>query len=309
MKNKTPLALWVVLIICGVFIARIIYGGIFFDQYTTGREDVLENNIEAVSGIHAPRFFDKNLFQEAIRQAKEKNKVDAVRKMKAGVVPHHLLASFIIADFFKALSYQDIHTVILIGPNHYEKGGHNIISSEYEWNTPFGTVGPDKKIIAHLREKNIIKIDAGVIEEEHSLGGITPFVKYYLPEASVVPLALSAKNEEEDIKSLSEALERYAKEDGVVLVASIDFSHYLSSFDAEKKDEETLEAIQEHQYRTIASFNNDYMDSPSSLISLMRVADNLNWKGPEIMNHTNSGRITGSEFEKTTSYISLYYYQ
>lgn len=294
-------------------------GGIIFwsirqdassSQYKIPGEAVAqENTLDAVHGVHALRFFDENLFQDAVRNAQGKNIIQYKERMKAGVVPHHLLASFQIADFFQGLSFGNIHTVILIGPNHYERGNYKIISSEYEWNTPFGKVEPDRKIIGELERKKIIQIHPEVIEKEHSLGGIIPFLKYYLPEARVVPLALSAKNKEQDMELFAEELKRYAKEEGVVLVASIDFSHYLSSFDAEKRDEETLKAIRNRQYRTITLFNNDYLDSPPSLISLMKAAENLSLHGPEIIHHTNSGSMTGSKFEKTTSHISLYYYQ
>lgn len=48
-----------------------------------------------------------------------------------------MLPGFIISDFFKRLSYQDVKTVILIGPNHKEKGSCHILTSVYGWETVF----------------------------------------------------------------------------------------------------------------------------------------------------------------------------
>ncbi|MDD5032224.1 MAG: AmmeMemoRadiSam system protein B, partial [Patescibacteria group bacterium] len=60
------------------------------------------------------------------------------KEVVAGIIPHHLLAADLIAEFFYNLRGKNYDTVILLGPNHFDSGNYSMITSGYDWQTPYG---------------------------------------------------------------------------------------------------------------------------------------------------------------------------
>ncbi|HNP89110.1 MAG: hypothetical protein BWY24_00043 [Microgenomates group bacterium ADurb.Bin219] len=220
-----------------------------------------------------------------------------------GIIPHHLLAEFIIDDFFVRLKKQNPESIILIGPNHEEKGG-NVLSAEIDWETEFGQLKRDQYLIDRLKKGNFLNIDEKILKEEHSIIDILPFIKKNLPSVKITPLIFRGVLRLSELKKIAINLAQELDEK-TIIIGSVDFSHYLSAQEAKLKDEETIEAIKNFDLERIYSFGNDHLDSPASLIivllaSRIKGKDNL-----KILNHTNSGIITKNSFPPTTSYFSI----
>lgn len=255
---------------------------------------------------HSLVFFDKDTFYPGVKQSKNENKFFK-NHIAGGIIPHHLFPSFIITDFFYRLSKQNPKTIILIGPNHYERGDHKVLSSLYGWETPFGVVEPNEPILKELTKSKLIKIDETNLPKDHAVAGIIPFVKYYLPNTKVVPLLLSGFMAEEDARILSSNLKNYLNKD-TIIIAAVDFSHYLISEQAKEKDIVTLEVIKNFDYRQLFSLNNDYVDSPPSIAALLMTMQMLGTTKMDLLYHTNSGELQKNNFIETTSYFSIVYY-
>lgn len=251
-------------------------------------------------------FFDEKLFYQAVNQAKEE-KEGSKNKIAGGIIPHHLLASFMIADFFKMVSEQKVEKVILIGPNHYEKGEGNALTSVYNWNTPFGLVEPDNAMITRLAGNNLAKVDDVVLANEHSVAGIMPFIKYYLPEAKITPIILSRNTTKQEMEQLAVELAESIQDKNSIVIASVDFSHYLTSEEAEAKDKETLKIMENSEYELLQGLNNDHLDSPASIGTLMLAMEKIKSGRLRVMHNTNSGNLLGERFGKTTSYFTIIY--
>lgn len=262
-------------------------------------------NLDEEAQLHKVKFYDEKTFVEGIEKAKKITAQD--HKIRGGIIPHHLLPGFIIADFFKRLSFQNPKTIILIGPNHYEKGNFKASISAYAWETPFGIVEPDVDIISELLGKNLVWVDEEVLPGDHSVSGSIPFIKYYLPEANVVPIILKGGFSQKDAEVLAENLKQLMNED-VVVVAVVDFSHYLTSTEAKEKDEVTLKIMHNFDYSKLYTLNNDFLDSPPSIAVLLMLMQKINATKSEILFHTNSGELQKSSGTETTSYFSLAYY-
>lgn len=251
-------------------------------------------------------FFDEKLFYQAVNQAKE-NKEAAGKKIAGGIIPHHLLASFMIADFFKTVSAQKVENVFLIGPNHYEKGKDSALTSIYNWSTPFGQVATGSSIINRLVENKLAGIDDKILEKEHSVAGIMPFIKYYLPGAKVVPIILSQNTTRREMEKLSDELMSSVKKENSIIIASVDFSHYLTSEEAEDKDRETLKIMENFEYELLLNLDNDHLDSPASIGVMMMAMEKIKSGRLQILQNTNSGNLLGERYGKTTSYFSIIY--
>lgn len=255
---------------------------------------------------HPLVFFDKDTFYKGVKQSKIEDKSFA-NHISGGIVPHHLFPGFIITDFFNRLSKQNPKTIILIGPNHYERGDYQALSSLYGWETPFGVVDPNVQLIQELVKSKLIKIDEANLPKDHAVAGIMPFVKYYLPDTQVIPLLLSGFMSEEDIRVLSNSLSHYLTGD-TVIIAAVDFSHYLTNQQAQEKDKLTIELMNNFNYRRILSLNNHYLDSPPSIAVLLMAMQKLDTTRIDFLYNTNSGELQKDNYVETTSYFSIAYY-
>jgi len=69
----------------------------------------------------------------------------------------------------------------------------------------------------------------------------------------------------------------------------------------------SMEAIENMDVEKIMSFTNDNMDSPVSIVTMMKIMERLN-TGTHVLNHSNSEIITKVKTEETTSYITYLFY-
>lgn len=224
--------------------------------------------------------------------------------IRGGVIPHHLLADKLIARVFHQIKSQAPATIILIGPNHKNEG-ELMITSSLGWQTPFGVVDVDEKLLLEICQAcPLVEEDDRIMASEHAMGNIMPFIKYYLPETKVVPLILRHSVTMEEAGALGDRLAELMT-DNTMILASVDFSHYLTSDEAEKKDRETISALKNWNLGRIFAMGDDYLDSPPSIGILFRAMNKLGLDDFTVLNHTNSGILLGNKNIETTSYITL----
>ncbi|MDD2498062.1 MAG: AmmeMemoRadiSam system protein B [Desulfitobacteriaceae bacterium] len=249
--------------------------------------------------VHADIFFDgQNLSPVTVPEV-----IPADQKITGAVVPHHLLAGKLIQEIFVSLERETPSTIIVIGPNHDNAGGE-ALTSTWGWQTPFGVVEADQDLIERLIQLYPLREDNETCSNEHSLGNIMPFIKYYLPQAKVVPIILHHDLSLEEANTLGTLIAEEAGE-GTVVVASVDFSHYLTRQEAEEKDKETLEALRQGNMGQIFSFGNDYLDSPPSLGVLFSAMKKWEIIDFTVVKNTNSGEILKNDQIETTSYFTM----
>jgi hypothetical protein len=246
-------------------------------------------------------FYNEELFYKGIYESQG----NTIQEIRAVILPHHLLATVFIAESLKSIS-DKMPVIILIGPNHSEKGEDKFIISDNNWSTPFGIVYSDENIIASLLQNDLTGKDDATVTQEQSVLGIIPYIKYIIPDAKVVPMIVKHDASSSDVESVSETIYKIMSGNKhVILIASIDFSHYLRSMDALEKDEETLKAINERNYSQILSYDNDHLDSPVSLALLLKSLEKLGKYDIKILDHSNSSILMKKDSSETTSYFSI----
>ncbi|MEA3322960.1 MAG: AmmeMemoRadiSam system protein B, partial [Patescibacteria group bacterium] len=218
------------------------------------------------------------------------------------IVPHHLFASFIIADIFAKIAQQDTQTLILLAPNHQNIGNTPVLTSELAWETPHGKILPDAAMIGSLIQKDYISVDENILDNEHALGSLLPFIAYNNDAIRIVPLILRQNITKEQLQDLSKSIANII-DDKTIVVASVDFSHYLNSDEAEKNDEKTLQVMERRDYSTLLQMNSDYLDSPEAITVLLQVMEQLGAKSFEVLHHTNSGKLMDDLQSQATSYF------
>ena len=255
---------------------------------------------------HPLIFYDEKSFLEGVNQAKAVKR-SVTYKMIGGITPHHLAVGFILADFYNRLLWQKPTTIILLGPNHYERGNFKALTSLYGWQTPFGIVEPDETIINALIKQDLVRVDENTLPNDHAVAGSMPFIKYYIPDAKVVPILLSGGASEKESEILANRLKDFVKGD-VVIIAPVDFSHYLTNKEAQEKDKVTLKVMKDFDYRQLFLMNNDYLDSPPSIGTILMVMQKLGTTHMDLLYHSNSGEIQKNDSIQTTSYFSIAFY-
>lgn len=291
-----------ILIIPVIFAGMILFG---CSQKDYNEKKVL-SEIKEQPDIEVPVLVNESLFYGALDKVK-KSDVDKNFNVYGGIVPHHDLASELIADFFQKLSqYAEPKTFIILGPNHSDVALAPAISGRVTWQTPFGSVSNNYEILEELKEEGAVTYDEENFSKEHSIAVLTPFIAYYFPESLIAPIIFTSKHDREQSLALAEELEKYLNED-TILISSLDFSHYLPSDLTAEKDELTLELIKSKDYETIAKLNSDYIDSPACLIVLLRAMELMQVPGLEILQHSEAGQLINQELESSTSYFTLFF--
>ncbi len=236
-------------------------------------------------------FYVKAEFDRAISLAKPYELSPGI--LKAGVIPHHLLAAPLIASFLEASAQQgDFDTVIIIGPSHYPTA-NKVITSYCGWQTPFGTVLNDSEIVERLVSNIGISAvaDDDNMQLDHAATGLVPFIKYYLPDVKIAACLLSNKLEKEREEELAKELFRLSREKNILLLCSVDFSHTLMPIEAAEHDLQTINAVKNFDYATLSSFSDTNIDSPQSIKILLRFLEQLGISKITLLDHSSSDRI------------------
>jgi len=129
-----------------------------------------------------------------------------------------------------------------------------------------------------------------------------------MPDTEILPIILSSSVEKNDAIKLGEILYEEVKDKNYLVISSVDFSHYLSLDEADKKDLVTKEALLSRDINQISNMNNDYLDSPASIILLLTMMNEAGAENQIILNQSNSARILGGDSNSTTSYFVVTYY-
>lgn len=263
------------------------------------------------------KYFDEKDFQQSINAAEQtannpndNNLLEDGNVFLGGIVPHHLLSSEMISSFFMTLSKEEPEIIVIIAPNHHGIGVKTVHTGSWSWQTPFGILETDKDIVNSLIDSKIADTNFDLLEQEHSISGLVPYVKYYMPESKIVPILLHGSYSLKEAQLLGQNIQKKLESENKrsLVIASVDFSHYLTLEQAEKMDEISIKSIENRDLHLIYSFNNDYLDSPPSLIALLSALD-VNGPSPmKILDHSNSDIIAGTRNDETTSYFTVVFY-
>ncbi len=213
----------------------------------------------------------------------------------AGVVPHHLLAGEMIASFFAAAAKDGPYdTVLFVGPSHYPTGA-GAVTTRSGWQTVFGPVENDLPLTASLLGDRTLaaRVDDENMRLDHAVSGLIPYVGHYLPGAKVSALLLENGLSPARVQAAAERAAAAVSAEGkrVLLVCSIDFSHYLMPQEAVLRDEETRRAVEAFDYKTIAHFTDSNMDSPQTMAVFLRSAEAQGVWEVMVFDHSSSDRI------------------
>lgn len=268
----------------------------------SAQDSHLSNNITFPNSdlpIHYSYFAQKEFYDEAYQYAQEQLKPSA-DKVYGGIIPHHLIVKDKIAAFFEGIKDYEYDTVILIGPNHFDNGQSDILSSRSIWKTPYGNLRPDLILLENLN----LNIDEEPFFIEHSISSLVPFIKKSFPQAKFIPIILKVNANQEKVEQLAENIYNNTDHGRTLILASVDFSHYQPLSIADFHDLRSNAVISDFDFSRIYDLE---IDSPASIYTVLKYLDLIQAQDSELLFSTNSGILFNQPDEPTTSHNFFYF--
>lgn len=256
---------------------------------------------------HSSQMNDLDFYAQSFGRGKKYLKVEK-EKVYGGIVPHHLLADPLISAFFEGIKDQEIKRVVLISPNHSMMGENNIVSSKAKFTTVFGELSPDLENIKFLEQAKTVHISEENFEKEHGILVLTPFIKAVFPNSILIPITIKGGAGKQELDILATELNKITNENTIVIVSS-DFSHDLTSSEAEIYDNESISAIENFDLEKVIHLHHTRnTDSPESIYVLLKIMQLKNVAKAKLLVSTNSSKIDlNAGFKVTTSYVTMYF--
>lgn len=228
--------------------------------------------------------------------------------ISGGVVPHHLAAKEIIKDFFEYISLESKaqpETIILLSPDHFDSGdlaeGKLFIALELG-TEEFDGIEVDDVLLKNLASQVGFNHSNSFIVFEHGITALLPYIKKYFPETKILPILISFDINKEQTKYLVETINSYASSQAIV-IASVDFSHYLSKRAAEFHDVKSINTLINFRED---DFENLEVDCWQCLYGIRLFTKLRSKESSKIIAHKNSADFLKSDnLEQTTSYFSV----
>jgi len=202
-----------------------------------------------VSGTFYPSSQEElsHKLEELLIEEKEKIDLELANKtIIGGIVPHagYQYSGCESIHFYEIL-HQDFQvffdTVIILNPNHHGYGPEIAIDGNDSWKTPLGTVMLDTEFINGLAMPRSTEAH----DYEHSGEVQLPFLQKFLEyEIKIVPISYLRQDPEKSIEIAERIIEiNKVQKKNLLIIASSDFSHYVSPDIGERKDRIIIEKI------------------------------------------------------------------
>jgi AmmeMemoRadiSam system protein B len=160
------------------------------------------------------------------------------------ILPHHLLVQGFLESFYaKIAAYNYYDEIILISPNHFGYGYNYIQTSDKIEGHNFNF---DLEGIKELQKSGVVFNEPKLYAREHGIWTQENYLAKNFPSAKVIPLIIKEKTPQDKLDKLVEAilqLEQEKKQAGqkVLVIGSLDFSHYSSEAASLENDRKTVD--------------------------------------------------------------------
>jgi AmmeMemoRadiSam system protein B len=210
------------------------------------------------------------------------------RQPKALIVPHagYLYSGAVAGCAYRVLrdSGALIRHVVMLGPSHrVPMRGLAVTSLDY-FSTPLGPVPVDGSGRQRLREFGLVGLSDAPHATEHSIEVQLPFLQTVLDGFDLLPIAVGHAPP----GLVARTLEAAWSGPETLIVVSTDLSHYHTSLEAKKLDDESTRAILERR----SDLSDEQACGARGVNGLMQIARQRNL-AVELLDQRNSGDTAG----------------
>ena len=246
----------------------------------------------AVAGMFYPR--DPSHLEQLLTRFYSGS--DVALDAKGIVAPHagYIYSGEVAARAYAAIPADFSGTFVVIGPSHR---GYMTAVSSVPWETPLGVIDTDVEFVEALD----IERDEFSHADEHSLEVQMPFIKFRFPRARIAPLMMGEQDEPSAMilaKKVLSAVKATGRD--VRVVASSDFSHYVSETHARENDLYAIEPLErldtEEFYRRIGQRNVSACGY-GPIAAMVVACRTMGATKGKLIRYTTSGEVTGDHLE------------
>lgn len=224
-----------------------------------------------------------------------------LKHVYGGVVSHHIPTTIPkLVEFYSTLKKtQKVKNFIIIGPDHTDAGKSPITTSNASFFTIYGQLKPMDGLAFKLQELGLANIEESPFDREHSIGSQVLIISKIFPEAKVTPIILRSNATKAEAEKLGKLLATLLDED-TVLIASVDFSHYLTTDQATPLDQISGEIIRKLDINSLPLMKIDSIKSAIVFMMVMKEKKAIDTSNFDILNTNdlmqNSDYTTGYVF-------------
>ncbi len=235
------------------------------------------------------------------------------------IVPHagYAYSGASAAHSFKIIAESEYDIDFIIGFSH---SGFGSCFSDEDWETPFGIVNTEEKLVGMLSKKTGIPINNRIHSREHSIEVQIPFIQYISAKnkssSRVICLIVSdGTNMKKTAETISAVLNETGKR--YCFLASSDFTHYGSNYGYlpfTKNPKENMHKLDSEAIKQIISLDGegflDYIRKTGATICgrnpicLMIELAKLHDSKPRLLAYYTSGDITG-DYSSAVGYAAI----
>ncbi|MGB4704343.1 MAG: AmmeMemoRadiSam system protein B [Candidatus Saccharicenans sp.] len=236
---------------------------------------------------------------------------DIPRIKAAGVVsPHagYIYSGPVAGRVFSTVEIPD--TAVILGPAHHHISSLLALYDTGSWLTPLGEVPVESRLADLITDDtDLVTRDPEAHRKEHSIEVQLPFLQYFNPKISVVPIMVSPRADWPALREFGQALAEAIKKYGepVLLVASTDMSHYVSQKMAEQLDFKAISFIEkldpEGLFRVVTEYGIS-MCGFQPTAAVLEAARNLGAREGKLISYQTSGEVTG-DYREVVGYAGL----
>ena len=250
-----------------------------------------------------------DILEMALYRENPDSKKFSESKIIGGIVPHagYIFSAYQAVHFFQILknSKQIFDTILIINPNHTGLGVNMAIDNHTAWKTPYGEVEIDLEFAHNLQ----LPFDSEAHKYEHSGEVILPMLQYFLNYPfKIVPICMLHQTTE-NARLLAEKIitAKEKSNKNILLIASSDFSHFLSPQKSKTLDDLVVENILQLNEKGVTDVvkKNNISVCGHGAISTLLYYSKLCSKNPkiEMLKRGHSGLVMPSN--EVVNYISF----
>ncbi|MBI5074691.1 MAG: AmmeMemoRadiSam system protein B [Nitrospirae bacterium] len=232
-------------------------------------------------------------------------RMDAVGIM----VPH---AGLIYSGSVAGQVYSSItmpKTFVMLGPNHTGLGPAVSLMDDGPWEVPTGSFNIDRRLAGRILQGTTLAVsDSQAHVYEHSLEVQLPFIAFFSPAVSIVPIAVMNASYD-SCRGLAEGIAEAIRsvDYPVTILASSDMSHYISDRAARQKDRKAIEKILGFDprglYDTVMHERISMCGVLPATVMLI-AAQLLGAKNARLVNYMTSGDVSG-DYDSVVGYAGI----
>jgi len=164
------------------------------------------------------------------------------QKPAAIVVPHHNYVKEIRKKYLEKIKRErpELKRIIMVGPDHFSVRQDGIMYANADWNLSNGKLAFDKESEGILGPG--LSLENNWVKNDHTIYNVVPEIKALWPEVKIFPIILGQKIPVKNLDGLIEKINGVCDKD-CLLVASVDFSHYLPAAVAEIHDVKSIDTL------------------------------------------------------------------